>query len=352
MMGGGEQSFVDFLSHMPVNWEPIAVIPEKGDIWPRLTERKIEATVIALPALRPWRIIEMILSLRAIVGLCRRRPPSLIYANGSRAAFYAGIVGRLLGCPIVWHCRITDQDPYFDHILSSLSTRIIANSKATAKRFTQRTWGKIKVVYNGVDLDWFRQKGIDNPKPVDSDWKIILMVARASRGKRHDLALSAFEHVAETNPDVHLACVGPKDRLEPGWWRYLQDKTQNSPFSSRIHWIGRAEDIRPWYQAAQVMIFPCEHEGFGRVVVEAMASGVPVVASRSGGVPEIIRDGKDGLLVTPGSSAEISKAIMKLLYNQELRKKITTSAKERANLFSLEAHVYKMARVFEETIRH
>jgi glycosyltransferase involved in cell wall biosynthesis len=346
MLGGGEHSFVDLLSRMPAGWEPLAAVPEKGDMWPRLEERKIPTTVVPLPAVRPWRTPEMLRSLKVLAALCRRHAPSLIYANGSRAALYAGIVGRLLGIPVLWHCRIAQRDPYLDPLLSPLSTCIVANSRATAKRFGHRFSKKVNVVYNGVDLAWLRQTGINKPEMLGVDWNILLMVARASKWKRHDLALSAFEQVAGTNPEVHLVCVGERDNLDPGWWRYLQDRSRESPFSSRIHWVGHADDIRPWYRAASLLLLPSDNEPFGRVLVEAMACGVPVVAARGGGVPEILREGQDGLLIAPGNAGQMAEAASRLLRDDLLRQWIIRSSLERAEVFSLDNHVKAMVEVF------
>jgi glycosyltransferase involved in cell wall biosynthesis len=83
-----------------------------------------------------------------------------------------------------------------------------------------------------------------------------------------------------------------------------------------------------------------------------MACGVPVVATRSGGVPEIIRHGQDGFLVSPGNASEMASAMAKILGNGKTRIYFSTSAKERALSFSLKAHVGKMLQILDETINN
>jgi glycosyltransferase involved in cell wall biosynthesis len=205
------------------------------------------------------------------------------------------------------------------------------------------------VVYNGVDLGWLRQEPIRKPELIQEGWEVVLVVARVSRWKRHDLALSAFEKLAASNPLVHLVCVGSSDKLEPEWWKLLQESSGRSPFSKRIHWIGQIDDVRPWYQAASVLLLPSENEPFGRVLVEAMACGLAVVATRSGGVPEIVRDGHDGFLVQ--DLREMVDAILKVLQDKPLRHRLGRSGAERAELFSLTGHVTRMVQVFEESVR-
>ena len=226
MLGGGEHSFLDLLSHLPQDWHVLAALPEEGELALRLRENAIRTFIIPLPSLRPWFIANILASLRSYYSLCRRRRPNLIYANGSRAAFYGAILGRFLGIPMIWHCRIAHRDIYMDFLLRRLSSRIIANSKATSKRFTGPFQSKVRLVYNGLDIGRLSDDSVPEPPLIRHGWKVVLVVARASKWKRHDLALTAFEKIAEVDPNVHLVCVGSPDALEPDWWNYLQDRSR------------------------------------------------------------------------------------------------------------------------------
>ena len=350
MLGGGEYSFLDLLSQLPPPWNVLAVVPVEGELAAGLRKKGIQTQVIPLPSIRPWYTLNILSTLGAYFKFCRRYCPALIYTNGSRAALYGGLVGRMLSIPVIWHCRIANSDFLLDSLLTRLSTKIVANSQATARRFQPAFHEKLSIVYNGIDLDWIGSNEITRPELIQPDWRVILVVARVSRWKRHDLALSAFEDIAESDPDLHLFCLGAKDASDPEWWDNLQDRTRRSPFSHRIHWIGQVDDVRPWYRSANLLILVSENEPFGRVLVEAMACGVPVVATRTGGIPEIVRDGQDGLLVAPGRVEEIAETMLKLLNDDALREKTARSALDRANVFSLDAHVAKMKEVFEDTI--
>lgn len=348
LLGGGEHSFIELLSHLPPPWKPLAVVPARGHVATRIEAEQIALSVICLPSLRPWNIFAIIKGVRSYAQLCKREKARFIYANGSRAAFYGGVAGRMMNVPVIWHCRMTERDNYLDPTITRLSHIIIANSKATALRFKKELSRKVKVIHNGVNLEWLREKGIKKPDLVQEDWKVILMVSRISRWKRHDLALAAFEHIASSDPNAHLVCVGAQDPRESQWWASLQRKSHSSPFSSRIHWIGAADDIRPWYRAASILLLPSMNEPFGRVLVESMAVGVPVVAMRSGGVPEIVRHGKDGLLVTHANASELGSACLRLLGDAALREMLGQSSRERSEMFGLENHIRKMVEVFEE----
>jgi len=349
-LGGGEHSFLDLLSHLPSDWQPMAVTPHEGELAARLKQRGIATRALPLPSIRPWTIIQVFCALNVYLRLCRKLSPSLIYANGSRAAIYGGLVGRILRVPVLWHCRIAQSDPHLDPLLARLSTRIVTNSQATADRFSPRFQMKTSKVYNGLDIEWLQRRSVPKPSLIQDEWKIILTVARISKWKRHDLVLSAFEQVAESDPMLHLVCLGSIDDSEPDWWAYLQERTRVSPFSKRVHWIGHVDDVRPWYRAAYTSVLASEREPFGRVIVESMACGVPVIATRAGGVPEIICHQQDGLLVAPDSVEELIEAIMKILQDKFLRERLSKSAQLRAESFSLERHILNMIQVFEQTI--
>ena len=231
MVGGGEHSFYDLMTHLPDSWNPLVLLPSKGALADQLKGAKPRVKFVPLPPLRPWTIIRSAISLIKIVHLCIHYKISLIYGNGSRAAFYGGVVGFLLRIPLVWHCRVAERDPYLDGIITALSCRIIANSVATALRFPDRLQSKVSVVHNGIDLEWFSEP-VEVPCTEHDDpaWKIILVVARVSRWKRHDVALSAFESTAGDDPMVHLVCIGAMDPNEPEWWSLLQEKNKRLCF--------------------------------------------------------------------------------------------------------------------------
>jgi glycosyltransferase involved in cell wall biosynthesis len=349
-VGGGEYSFFDLMSCMRDHFHPLVIVPQNGSVGNRFQKKNIPANVIPLSKIRPWSFPSIFESVRYLLLAAKRAKVSLIYANGSRPAFYGGIVGRVLKIPLIWHCRIAKKDKWLDPFLSRLSNLIIVNSRATGKRFTDQTQKKIRVIHNGIDTQWLKEESVCRARVQAPGRQIILVVARVSQCKRHDLALSAFEEAAGAYPDSHLVLAGAKDPFEPEWWDYLQKRTVNSPYAERIHWVGHVEDVRPWYRAASILLLPSDNESFGRVLVEAMACGIPVVATRGGGVPEIVRHEKDGILVPMGKSHELADAIGRILEDDATRQKMGRSGIERAKEFGLESHIKAIIGTFEEAL--
>lgn len=351
-VGGGEHSFVDLISHLPGEYRVVASTPSEDTLSKKIRERGIFTVIIPLPPIHATSIRQIVKTILQFRRLCRERDIRLIYGNGSRAVFYGGIVGRISGIPVIWHCRVSEPDTFLDGILVRLAGRIIANSEATALRFSSRLLKKIETVYNGFDLKWLKDEHVQRPNWIDRDWNVILVVARASRWKRHDLILQTFEKVACSEKNLHLVCVGEKDHSDSAWWDELQERTKKSSASKRIHWCGAVNDVRPWYRAASMMVLPSANEPFGRVVIEAMALGVPVIATRSGGIPEIITHMQNGMLVPENDADKIAEAVMNMLHDDLLRKGIIEEGLRRAEDFSIESHVEKMANIFSRLINN
>jgi glycosyltransferase involved in cell wall biosynthesis len=345
-IGGGEHSFIDLVCGLPRQWQPLAVVPTAGALLDRLKDSSIPVEAVPLPALRVWHAQAMRAAVKRLRELCRRHDVRLIYGNGSRAAFYGGLAGRLIGIPAVWHCRVSDPDLMLDRILGRLCTQIVANSRATGWRFAPQFQGKVRCVANGLNLERLRQP-LPAIQAAGPDGRLILVVARLSRWKAHEVALEAFEEIARQEPRAHLVCLGGEDAEDPGWARRIQMLGARSAAADRIHWIGTVQDPRPWYQAAALLLHPARSEPFGRVLVEAMACGLPVVATGNGGVPEIVRNHMDGFLVKQDCPAEFAGSVLKLLNDEGLRRRMGASAAQRAEEFGLDRHLRRMAAVFD-----
>jgi glycosyltransferase involved in cell wall biosynthesis len=341
-LGGGEYSFLELLVGSQKAWDTLAVVPHEGEVTTYCADHDIRHCVIELPQLRPANLRRSLRCLFALVKKIRAENPKFIYANGSRAALYGALAARLCKLPCVWHCRMADKDPFIDGLLQILCSHIIANSHATANRFGSKAKHKATVVYNGIDIQWITGGNGPNDFGLKAHWKVILVVARLSRWKRHDVALRVFEQLAGEDPQVHLVCVGGEDVEDPQWLQHLQSMSARSQFQDRIHWTGKVADVRPWYQKADVLLLPSENEPFGRVLVEAMANGVPVVATNGGGVPELITDRQEGFLVNPDDIEAMQRRLKGILYNTALREQLAEGARKRALAFSLKKHVETM----------
>jgi len=258
---------------------------------------------------------------------------SLLHAQTPRAAFYAGVAGKRASLPSVFHCRVAARDWKLDPILVRLVSCVVCNSRATAARFEAWPWLKPKVILNGLDV---QIAGIDKR---NTHKKNLLFVGRFSEEKQPEIVWQVFSRLAEKFPNLALHFVGDADPLNPSLISNLKQLIASSPYHARVHWAGPQQDVSPWYGLADIVIMPSKYEGFGRVLVESMAHRVPVVAFRVGGIPEVLEDGRQGVLIEPYDVDALCGAVEELLDSDAKRAQMGEAGAARAEKFSLEAHV-------------
>ena len=175
----------------------------------------------------------------------------------------------------------------------------------------------IAVVPNGVDLAHFPA----SPVPADP---VVVVVANLIGYKRHDRFLRALAEVVTRVPEARAVLVGEgpeRPRLEA--------MAVGLGLGERVRFAGARADVRPFLAEARVVALTSDHEGLPNALLEAMASGRPVVATHVGGVPELVRDGFDGLLADP-DPASVARALIALLGSPGEAERMGASARERA----------------------
>jgi glycosyltransferase involved in cell wall biosynthesis len=229
-------------------------------------------------------------------------------------------------------------------------------------------------IYNGIDVDEFVRASRDASTEASDSQRVILYAGGISPHKGIHVLIDAFVRVAEAEPDVKLQVVGPpgaypveetfalddtavletmRPFYESDYSRHL-DSLVPAALADRIEFAGaipRDELVRR-YLAADVFAFPSIwDEGFGIPPVEAMAAGVPVVATRSGAVPETVRDGETGILVDKHDPAGLAQALLRVLRDRDLRDRLGAAGRRRAfEQFSWDAAAASMLRTYEQLV--
>jgi glycosyltransferase involved in cell wall biosynthesis len=293
----------------------------------------------------------MVRAIRRLQALVEEKGIDLIHAHGSRGALYAGLAMRGRPVPLVWHVRVAQRDPWLDPLLARLATVIVVNSRATAARLSRydRTSSKVQVVYNGVDLCRFPAAGagsVDRQRlGISEGTRLVAYVGRVEQAKGVALLLKAAELVTRSLADVRFLVVGDGPQRPPleAWCR-----RRNLP----VTFLGRQSDVPAFLRFCGVVVLPSRHEGFGRILIEAMAAGVPVVATSVGGIPEVCESGKTGLLVPPEDPAALAEAIVDTLTNESATEARVAQAKmEVRTRFSLDQHVARVMRIYDGLLR-
>ena len=163
-----------------------------------------------------------------------------------------------------------------------------------------------------------RAAGLTDEAPV------LGFAGRLSAGKGVNHALRAFALVHRESPGVRLDIAGSGPEAEA-----LAAQTRSLGIASQVSFLGWRRDLPVLFDRWSLLLQPSLYEGFGLSVLEAMGSGLPVVASRVGGIPEMVTHGSDGLLVPPADATALADAIQLLLADDELRRSMGDAARER-----------------------
>ena len=226
--------------------------------------------------------------------------------------------------------------------------RIIAISKGL-KNILVHDWKilpeRIRVINNPVDIGTInllqREKVNHSSFISNRDFKVVISVGRLEREKNHFLLLLAFKKVTE-ELNVHLVLIG-QGSLE----QELKNKARKYGIENRVHFVGFQANPYAWLRQADLFVLCSDHEGFGNVIIEAMACGVPVISTDCPyGPAEIISDSVNGILVKPRDVDSLAEKMKYLLSNPDVSKKLALNALESVKKYNINI----IAKQYEEEL--
>jgi glycosyltransferase involved in cell wall biosynthesis len=171
--------------------------------------------------------------------------------------------------------------------------------------------------------------------------KLILSVGRLIEQKGHTFLLRALPLVLGEVPDVFVAIAGDGELREP-----LREEARRLGIANRVKLLGARHDVPNLLRSADVFVFPSLYEGQGLVLFETIFARLPIVASDVGGIPDAIEDGETGLLAQPGNPESLAKALIRMLRDGQLRKKVSDEAFRRYSNRTVGESAKRLAEVF------
>ena len=300
-----------------------------------------------------WLWASCALALRLIVHL-RRRRPDLIY-------FYAP-AALLLRLPVVYHLRIGGDRPNLPFRLSLIVARlvraaVVCNSRHMLEFARRCGWrGEAEVVYNGISFDpsFDREKGEARAAlQLPPAALVIGCAGRISRGKNIEslLRMTAQLKKISGRPLLLLIAGGEDPYPAGGLTAELRALGDELGLAEDVRWLGHLEEMGPFYRALDLFVSLSEYESFGRTIVEAMGAGVPAIATRTGGVSEIITDNVDGVFAPVDDPAEAARLAWGILSDPARAAELARAGRESARArFSLDRHVGQMLACFERKV--
>lgn len=276
----------------------------------------------------------------------------------SSTTLYALHVRRVFGVPLVVTLQgelTMDAAGIFQRpgIAQKIMTRalkeadfITACSKHTlreAEAFHERPFGeRARVVYNGISMEEFEEV-----EPHVHRRPYVFAIGRHVRAKGFDVLLQAFAEVMNLGFDLLLAGDGPEHTA-------LRKLASDLNLNDKVHFLGRADRplVARLFKGCTFFVLPSRHEPFGIVNLEAMAAGRAIVATRVGGVPEIVEDEVNGLLVGPEHVSELAAAMRRMMLTPELRQAVGSAGGTAARDYDWPALALKYFVIYRSLIRH
>ncbi len=319
--GGGERYLELLFERLDrTQYRPLLICPEPGSFVGRMEARGVETHLVHLaPLFNPfalWRLTRLLVQQRV----------TILQTHGARSNFYGRIAGRLAGVPVIVstvHNSLKDYEasPLKRRLYASLLSltlpfvdRIICVSDANRRDLIEEcpaAEAKAQTVYNGVDPSAFpsqRDRETIKAELGIGGRPVLLTIGRLTEQKGHRYLLAALPGLLKTWPELCCLFVG-EGELEDA----LQRRARELGVERACRFVGVRADIADILAAADLFVLPSLSEGFPFVLLEALAMGCPVVASRVNGIPELIEEGKTGLLVPARDPHSLARAILKLL---------------------------------------
>jgi glycosyltransferase involved in cell wall biosynthesis len=374
-VGGAERSLVDLLKHLDKKqYHPIVGFPSEGKLAWELESMGIERKIIdfhpeisRLSRENGTRYFHQFLSIPRYLPptivktarFVRSRNVDMIVTNGIKCHFIGSMVSSLTRSKLIWHVRDMIEAGWLKWMLRSMGRffpdKIITNSHAVGSIFPRND--RKESVYNGIDLSHFNP-GIDGNKvrstfKIGKDSRLIGTIGHFAPLKGYEELMVAMAEVIRGGFNIKLALVGDVIYSNSNEYKQkLLSLIDSTGLRDRIIFTGYRENIPELLASFDIFVLPSRSEGFGRVNLEAMAMGRPVISTFVGGIPEVVLDGVTGILVTPGDSKALAHAIMRLLNDCQLGETMGKAGRRRVEEhFTLQAHVQRIEEIYGEVLR-
>jgi len=229
--------------------------------------------------------------------------------------------------------------------------RLIAVSGAVKDFYISRAGipsEKISVVYNGIDISRFpaavEREGKRRELGISPGGLLVGVAARLEEQKDLFTWLRAARIAAAERQDLEFVIAGEGSQRAA-----LEEFSRSIGMGQKVHFLGAREDVDEIIAVCDLIMFSSRFEGLSLSMLECMASGKPVIASRTGGIAEIIRDGENGVLASPGDERELSRAMLRLLGDEDAGRRLGEAARKTVvERFTIEGMIEGTVQIYEE----
>jgi glycosyltransferase involved in cell wall biosynthesis len=330
MVGGAEEMVLNLVRHLPARFEPaVACIHHAGPIGEEIRGTGVPFSVLGLtPGVsHPFDVLRLRDALHSWA-------PTIVHTFLLTGSLYGRFAAMMSGVPIVIGTEVNIYEkkrPLHARVerwLMKGTDAVIASAESVKDHYISQVSApadKVEVIYNAVDWaqlqttmarDAFRESiGVPLDAPVAG------IIARLTEQKAHRVLFEAMTH--SNLSGLHLIVVGDGELRDE-----LKSRAETLGIAGRVHFLGARRDLGNILGAIDIFAMPSYWEGLPLSMVLAMGAGLPVVASRVAGIPEVVNDNVSGLLVTPGDSAQLAQALSVLVNDTDARRRLGDAARD------------------------
>jgi len=364
--GGAERMLVTELSHLNKEkfYNVVLYLYDDPYFLPEIEKLDVGVYPVHLK-----NIYQPLAALRGISKVIKEERIDIVHTNLFGADIYGRIAGRLsnVKCTVTTLHNLAYESTesfrnnfFFQRrkVLDRLTGRLFNDAfvavSGAVKRSAEELLGfrNVNLIYNSIDMEMFRPLAIEEKKHmrealgVKQDVVIIATAGRLDSQKGHIFLFDALTDpkVKESNIVLLVLGQGPSEA-------YLKSAAEARGIQDKVIFLGHRKDVREIVGCADIFVLPTLSEGFGLALLEAMALKVPCIASRTGGISEIIEDGKDGLLVDPGRSDLLAHAILELAEDPAKRDYLASNGcDEIVNNFDIRKNIKLLENLYKDCL--
>ena len=353
--GGSSTSLIDVVTNLdPARYRPVVMCPTEGDLPARL--RDAGTPVLVRGIHRPTReelhrfLLEVPLHWRWL------RSEGIALVHGNTSASRRSIVQAAVsaGIPYIQHVRNVVKDPQSSYAYH-VAQRIVCNSESSAATFQNNVAfrSKTTTLYNAVDLSRYdtERDTRRGELAINPSRPVVGFVGQIVPRKGITTLIAAMPGVIARVPEALLVIVGcaPPDELE--YEAECVRLTKSLGLEGHVRFVGYRRDVPAFMRTFDVFALPTRSEPFGKVIIEAMAAGCPVVASRVGGIPEIVTSGDLGTLIPADDPVELAAALLPYLTDARRHREVAdrAAASVRAR-FGMDTMLRRLQSLYDEVL--
>jgi glycosyltransferase involved in cell wall biosynthesis len=358
-IGGAERDLIALLKTLDRHqWEPHVVCPGTGPFREQLHAIAVPTHALSFP---PWRKPLAVFQRRSaglhLGALVNQLDPAMIHVNDFWWVPHtvSAISSRRSNpVPIVAHVRQEIEPAKVQRYGLDRVEAVIAMSRQIEQSLIAGgvSASKVRTLYSGIDLSdkqpMHDGQAIRQMIGIPNGAVLLGTVANLFPRKGYEVMLRALPAIVRAVPTVHYVIVGSDDDDHADRLKRLAHELK---IADRVHIVGFQDPVQPFLASLDLYVHPALMEGFGIAVVEAMAMGKAVVATTTGGLPEVVAQGETGLLVPPGDVESLTATVVSLLQDRVRREQMGHCGRARAHeRFSLDAFVAQVEHLYDEVM--